>query len=114
MHGSGVSFPCGCAALLRLSGRILLRKDPSLMEPHHHVPWQLKIAAKVVLSHVPLSHRLLNKVGVFNLGGMLRAEYAVGVFRRAFQNAEFARKNQPFVALGLGPGDSLFSAVIAG
>ena len=83
------------------------------MEPHHHVPWQLKIAAKVVLSHVPLSHRLLNKVGVFNLGGMLRPEYAVGVFRRHFQNAEFARKNQPFVALELGPGDSLFSVVIA-
>jgi hypothetical protein len=44
---------------------------------------------------------------------MLRPEYAVGVFRRHFQNAEFARKNQPFVALELGPGDSLFSVVIA-
>jgi SAM-dependent methyltransferase len=82
---------------------------------HHHqqVPWQLKIAAKVVLSRVPLSHRLLNKVGVFNLGGMLRPEYAVGVFRRHFEKAEFARKNEPFVALELGPGDSLFSIVIA-
>jgi SAM-dependent methyltransferase len=84
------------------------------MEHHHQqVPWQLKIAAKVVLSRVPLSHRLLNKVGVFNLGGMLRPEYAVGVFQRHFQKAEFARKNEAFVALELGPGDSLFSAVIA-
>ena len=84
------------------------------MEHHHQqVPWQLKIAAKVVLSRVPLSHRLLNKVGVFNLGGMLRPEYAVGVFRRHFDHAEFARKNEPFVVLEIGPGDSLFSVVIA-
>ena len=84
------------------------------MEHHHQqVPWQLKIAAKVVLSRVPLSHRLLNKVGVFNLGGMLRPDYAVGVFRRHFDKAEFARKNGAFVALELGPGDSLASVVIA-
>jgi SAM-dependent methyltransferase len=83
------------------------------MEHHQQVPWQLKIAAKVVLSRVPLSHRLLNKVGVFNLGGMLRPEYAVGVFRRHFDKAEFARKNEPFVALEIGPGDSLSSVVIA-
>jgi SAM-dependent methyltransferase len=83
------------------------------MDHHQQVPWQLKIAAKVVLSRVPLSHRLLNKVGVFNLGGMLKPEYAVGVFRRHFEKAEFARKNQGFVALELGPGDSLFSVVIA-
>src|SRR6202161_3033556 len=84
------------------------------MEHHHQqVPWQLKIAAKVVLSRVPLSHRLLNKVGVFNLGGVLRPEYAVGVFRRHFEKVEFARKKQGFVALELGAGDSVFSVVIA-
>jgi SAM-dependent methyltransferase len=83
------------------------------MEHHQYVPWQLKIAAKVILSRVPISHRLLNKAGVFNVGGMDNPAYAVGVFRRHFQGAVFARKDQSFVALELGPGDSVSSVVIA-
>jgi SAM-dependent methyltransferase len=83
------------------------------MEHHQHVPWQLKIAAKVILSRVPVSHRLLNKAGVFKLGGMTDPHYAFGVFRRHFQNAAFGRKGQSFVSLELGPGDSVFSVMIA-
>src|SRR5882757_4772753 len=83
------------------------------MERHQHVPWQLKIAAKVILSRVPVSHRLLNRAGVFNLGGMTDPHYAFGVFRRHFQNAVFGRKDQSFVSLELGPGDSVFSVMIA-
>jgi hypothetical protein len=77
------------------------------------VPWQFKIAAKLILSRVPISQKLFHRAGLFNLGGMSRPEYAVGVFRRHFDKAEFARKNGPFVTLELGPGDSLFSIVIA-
>jgi SAM-dependent methyltransferase len=77
------------------------------------LPWQLKIAAKVVLSRVPLSPKLLSRTGLFQVGGMRRPEYAVGVFRRHFENAVFARKDVPFVTLELGPGFSVFSAVIA-
>ena len=77
------------------------------------LPWQLKIAAKVILSRVPLSPKLLSRAGVFQVGGMRRPEYAVNVFRRHFKNAVFARKDQPFVVLELGPGFSVFSAVIA-
>jgi SAM-dependent methyltransferase len=83
------------------------------MEHYQQFPWQLKIAAKVILSRVPISHRLLNRAGVFNVGGMSKPEYAIGVFRRHFNNAVFARKDQPFVVLELGPGDSVFSVVIA-
>jgi SAM-dependent methyltransferase len=83
------------------------------MGNHSRVPWQLKIAAKVILSRVPLSPKLLSRAGVFQVGGMRRPEYAVNVFRRHFTNAVFARKDLPFVVLELGPGFSVFSAVIA-
>jgi hypothetical protein len=83
------------------------------MEHHQHVPWQLKIVAKVILSRVPVSHRLLNKAGVFKTDEMENPDYAIDVFRRHFQNAEFARKDQRFVALELGPGQSVSSVVIA-
>lgn len=83
------------------------------MGNHSRVPWQLKIAAKVVLSRVPLSPKLLSRAGVFQVGGMRHPKYAIGVFRRHFENAVFARKDLPFVVLELGPGFSVFSAVIA-
>ena len=78
-----------------------------------HIPWQLKIAAKLVLARIPLDHRRWKKVGVFNLGGMERPDYALNVFRGHFDRADFPRKNSGFVGLELGPGDSLFSALIA-
>jgi SAM-dependent methyltransferase len=83
------------------------------MATHLHFPWQLKIAAKLVLARVPFRSPLFKHVGVFTMGGMDHPEYAMGVFRRHFDGATFARKAQPFVALELGPGDSLFSALIA-
>jgi SAM-dependent methyltransferase len=86
-------------------------QDP--MEHRSQFPWQLKIAAKVVLSRVPISHRLMKRAGLFNVGSMDRPKYAVAVFQRHFKNAVFARKGQPFVTLELGPGFSVSSAVIA-
>jgi SAM-dependent methyltransferase len=76
-------------------------------------PWQLKIAAKLILARMPVNSRLLKRFGVFNSSAMAKPEYALGVFRRHFDRAVFARKHQPFVALELGPGDSFFSALIA-
>jgi hypothetical protein len=78
-----------------------------------HIPWQLKFAAKLVLSRLPLPYRAWKKAGTFCLGGMERPEYALGVFSRHFTSASFAKKHQAFTALELGPGDSVFSALIA-
>jgi SAM-dependent methyltransferase len=78
-----------------------------------HIPWQLKIALKLVLSRVPLNYHLWKKAGLFELGGMERPEYALNVFRRHFDAARFARKRGEFTALEIGPGDSLSSALIA-
>ena len=75
------------------------------------VPWQLKIAAKIVLARLPLPYHFWEKIGLFKQGGMDRPEYALRIFRRHFDAARFAGK--AFVGLELGPGDSLCSALIA-
>jgi SAM-dependent methyltransferase len=83
------------------------------MRHMHSVPWQLKIAAKIVLARLPLPYHLWAKVGLFKQGGMDRPDYALKVFRKHFDPARFARKADNFVALEFGPGDSLCSALIA-
>jgi SAM-dependent methyltransferase len=77
------------------------------------VPWQLKIAAKIVLARLPLSYHFWGKIGLFKQGGMERPEYALRIFRRHFDAAGLAGKADEFVGLELGPGDSLCSALIA-
>jgi SAM-dependent methyltransferase len=77
------------------------------------VPWQLKIAAKIVLAQLPFSYHFWEKIGLFKQGGMERPEYALGVFRRHFDTAGLAGKVDGFIGLELGPGDSLSSALIA-
>jgi len=79
-----------------------------------NVPWRLKIAAKILLARLPLGYHFWESLSLFKHGNMERPEYAFGVFRTHFDRVQFARKNAgSFVALELGPGDSLFSAVIA-
>jgi SAM-dependent methyltransferase len=77
------------------------------------VPWQLKIAAKIVLARLPVSYHFWEKIGLFKQGGMERPEYALRIFRRHFDAAGLAGKAEGFVGLELGPGDSLCSALIA-
>ena len=77
------------------------------------VPWQVKIAAKIVLARLPLPYHFWEKIGLFKQGGMDRPEYALRIFRRHFDAASLAGKADGFVGLELGPGDSLDSALIA-
>ena len=80
----------------------------------HHLPWQVNLAAKVVLSRMPVSRRIWKRVGFFNFGDMESPEYALLVFQRHFAASGFAeRKRERFVCLELGPGDSLSTALIA-
>jgi SAM-dependent methyltransferase len=76
------------------------------------VPWQVKIAAKLVLARLPLPYSFWEKIGLFKQGKMEAPDYALGIFRRHFDAANFARKRGDFVALEFGPGDSLCSALI--
>jgi SAM-dependent methyltransferase len=77
------------------------------------LPWQGKIFIKVILSKLPFSYRIWERLGLFKHGGMTDPAYAYRIFEKHFSRVEFGRKNEGFVALELGPGDSLFSAVIA-
>jgi SAM-dependent methyltransferase len=83
------------------------------MRHMHSIPWQLKVAAKIVLARLPLSYHFWEKIGLFKHGGMERPEYALRIFRRHYDAAGLAGKADGFVGLELGPGDSLCSALIA-
>lgn len=76
------------------------------------VPWWMRIAAKLVLSRLPVAYALWRKLNLFEHGAMDQADYAVRVFQQHFAQSGLV-VGQAFVGLELGPGDSLASAVIA-
>lgn len=77
------------------------------------LPWYVKIVAKLVLSRLPVGYSIWSKLNLFVHGGMNRPDYAYGVFQQHFERSPFSRKDGGFVALELGPGDSLLSAIVA-
>lgn len=77
------------------------------------VPWYAKIAAKLVLSRLPVGYGWWRKFNLFAHGSMHKPEYAYGVFQKHFERSGFARKSEGFVAVEIGPGDSLLSAIAA-
>jgi SAM-dependent methyltransferase len=76
------------------------------------VPWWTRIAAKLVLSRLPVAYALWRKLHLFAHGAMDQTDYAVRVFQQHFAQSGLA-VGEEFVGLELGPGDSLASAVIA-
>jgi len=76
-------------------------------------PWYVRMAAKIVLARIPASYQLWRTLRIFVHGGMANPAYAYEVFRKHFQASDFPRKAGGFVAMEIGPGDSLLSAVIA-
>lgn len=78
-----------------------------------NMPWQAKVTAKLLLSRIPLRSSVRQKLGMFRHGRMTDLDYASKIFKRHFSHASFPRKHSAFVALELGPGDSLLSALIA-
>jgi len=76
----------------------------------NYVPWWVKIAAKIVLTRLQVSYDFWGKLGLFQHGEMDEPSYAYRVFKQHFDNVQIAEE---FVSLELGPGDSLFSALIS-
>lgn len=74
------------------------------------IPWWGKIVAKIVLSRVPLPYEVWRRVNVFRHGSMLRPDYAYRLVTHHINQTDTLRPG--FVALELGPGDSVFSALI--
>jgi SAM-dependent methyltransferase len=96
-----------CADVSGLAG------GESRMSRKSWVPWYAKIAAKLVLSRLPAGYGIWRKLNLFAHGAMHKPDYAYGVFRQHFERSNFSRKKYGFIALEVGPGDSLFSAILA-
>jgi SAM-dependent methyltransferase len=77
------------------------------------VPWRMKLAAKIALSRLPVPYRFWRALSCFDLGPMEKPEYAYAVFREHYARAALSRRGNEFVCLELGPGNTLFTAVIA-
>lgn len=78
--------------------------------PRERVPWWAKIAAKLVLSRLPVSYGLWRGMRLFRHGAMDEPGYALAVFRQHFDRV---RPAKGFVGMEIGPGDSLFSSLVA-
>lgn len=86
------------------------------------VPWWLIIGAKVVLSKIPVPYSFWKRLQLFQHGDMDLPQSALGVFLEHPKTADVLDKNSPlpqfkvngdFNVLELGPGDSLFTIIIA-
>lgn len=77
------------------------------------IPWQAKIAAKIVLARSPIPYTIWRRLNLFKHGTMTDVSYALGVFRTHVAVARAGPAGGDMVALELGPGDSLLSAVVA-
>lgn len=75
-------------------------------------PWWGKIAVKVIAARIPLDYHTWRRLGLFRCGPMEQPAYAYGVFKEHFDRAHAIRP-LGFVGLELGPGNSLFSAMVA-
>ncbi len=78
-----------------------------------YIPWHTKIVAKMILSRLPFDYWVWSKLDLFKHGQMEKPKYAYDTFRHHFNKFEFSGKRKNFTVLELGPGDSLFSALIA-
>lgn len=77
---------------------------PDFLKP---LPWQVRVPLRIALA------RWHGKKGGATESAMRKPEYALSVFRRHFERFPSSMPRENLVALELGPGDSLFSALIA-
>ncbi len=76
-------------------------------------PWLLKMAAKFVLARFPGGARHWHRTGLFRHGAMTSPDYALKVLNGHLERAGLGRGGvEALTCLELGPGDSLFSALI--
>jgi hypothetical protein len=74
------------------------------------IPWQVKIAAKIILSRFSIGYESWSGLGLFRHGKMDQSNYAYGVFKQHF---DLVMPAQGFVSLELGPGDTLASVLLS-
>jgi SAM-dependent methyltransferase len=77
-----------------------------------HLPWRLKILAKLVLARIPASPDTWRRLSVFRHGEMEDPEYAWEVAQLHVGRVRAHGLRDGYVALELGPGDTVSSALI--
>lgn len=77
------------------------------------IGWRLRIAAKIVLSRLPIGYGVWRRLSLFRHGDMETPAYATKVFARHYRRYLDAGGKSRFTVLELGPGDSLSTALIA-
>ena len=75
------------------------------------IPWQVQITVKLLSAYIPLVDRL--RLQKFRRGSMSQPDKAYGIFKRHFDRVDYLNDNPDFTILELGPGASLFSAILA-
>ena len=77
------------------------------------IPWQFKIALKLILARLPIKYQSWSNIGIFKHGAMKDPEYALEVFTTHFERARsLLPTDKQLVGLELGPGDSLSGAIL--
>jgi hypothetical protein len=72
--------------------------------------WRAKLGVKMAIGNLPIPYRIWRRTGLFRHGEMLDPEYATGVVRKHTGRTTL---RPGFVALELGPGDSVASGIVA-
>lgn len=75
------------------------------------IPWYAKFGIKLVRGSLPINYSFFAKLGFFRHGKMDDPKSAVEIFQRHFSDQDLPKRS--FVFLEMGPGDSLFSGIIA-
>ncbi|MGD1929080.1 MAG: methyltransferase domain-containing protein [Leptolyngbyaceae cyanobacterium] len=74
------------------------------------IPWWAKLSIKLMLARLPLGYSAWRRLPIFKHGFMASPEYAYRIFEKHISGLDLP---SGFVSLELGPGDSLFSALIS-
>lgn len=78
------------------------------------MPWWLKVGAKMVIYRLPIGDKFWKSIGFFQDEQMEIPSYAFDAFNGHFKRISQEKTLEPgFISLELGPGNSLFSALIS-
>ncbi len=75
-------------------------------------PWWVRVAAKMAVGGLPIPYAAWRRLSLFQHGSMERPQYVFDVVRQHLERSGFLGQTG-FVALELGPGDSLGSMIVA-
>ena len=73
--------------------------------------WLLKIFLKIILSRLPIEHKVFRKIGIFRNGGMNQIDYSKRIFFGHLGDLKSFKDFKEPVILEIGPGDGFATAI---